>query len=140
MYRLCKIISAILKEQYGIRRLSLEEQIIAIEKHSKSLSEWREGIGSFLDEIWINAGLLIPPFSRQCTVLNLAFSHATILTHRPLVLSNFSKLAQPLGTRKGRVQTTIQESSQQCVSAAVCVLKIVTNLCENQHMYGAFWV
>lgn len=138
--RLCTIIGAILREQYGIQRLSMGEQAALIEKHMTSLSQWKEGIASFMDGLWTNANLLIPPFSRQCTVLNLAHSHAIVLTNRPLLLCSAAKLARILDCGNAKLHSFIQESSQHCVNAAAIILKIVTDLCERQRMYGAFWV
>ncbi|KAF2116459.1 fungal-specific transcription factor domain-containing protein [Lophiotrema nucula] len=138
--KLSRILSSILKEQYSVRRLPLDEQARTSEKNTRSLDDWHSSIKDFLQLQFKNADLLIPPFRRQCTVLNLAFSHAVILANRQLLLSNFARLARPSqGMGEKEAKDVIQKSQQRCIEGASMIIKIVVSLCEGQNMYGAFW-
>lgn len=82
--RLLKIVSAILRELYGIRRLSHERQEEVIRLHDARLAQWREELADFLDIS--NTDIMMPLFRRQHATLHLAYSHAIILLHRQALL------------------------------------------------------
>ena len=138
--RLSKIISVVLRQLYGIRRLSTEFMVSLVGQHSQALMDWRSSISSFLDMDVSSMSLLRPPFSRQCTVLNLAYSHAIVLVNRPLLLSGTIDRTSSTATARSSLDQPIRSAIRRCVEAAERIVRIVSDLCERQKMFGAFWV
>lgn len=138
--RLSRIISGILKDLYGIGRLTNNTRALRIQDYDSQLRQWRNGIAGFLDAETSNVSLLMPPFSRQWSVLNMAYGHAAILLHRPFLLSNFANLARPANAGNDLLEGVIRKSADKCVEAAMDIVRITIELCENGQMFGSFWV
>ncbi|KAF4550586.1 Fungal specific transcription factor domain-containing protein 7 [Elsinoe fawcettii] len=133
--RLSRIISSILTAQYGIIRPSWDKHATLAKAHLEKIADWRLEIQSFLDAQWTSIGLMIPPFSRQCTVLNLASCYTTILTTRPLLLCG----RQAIQSCPPAVRDKIRESRLAGLDAALRIIKIVRVLCDGNKMFEAFW-
>lgn len=140
--RLLKIVSAILRELYGIRRLSHERQEEVIRLHDARLAQWREELADFLDIS--NTDIMMPLFRRQHATLHLAYSHAIILLHRQALLqrnpapSTTAITATARG--KGPVPGSAQFSVQRCLDAATTIVTKLRDLVEKKQMYSAYWV
>jgi hypothetical protein len=138
--RLSQIISGILKDLYGIRRIDPAVRASITKKYATELGQWRSGIAYFLDLQPIDASLMIPLSQRQNTVLNLAFRHALILLHRPSLLSNFASLTQTSVNPPSSLRVPLDRSVADCIEAALGILAIINNLWEAKQIYRAFWV
>ncbi|KAE8146731.1 fungal-specific transcription factor domain-containing protein [Aspergillus avenaceus] len=135
--KLSKIISGILHDLYGIRKLTLEALLSTAERYANRMREWRKELSPFLDIPSVH--LLMITYQRQYTVLNLAFYHAHILLYRPFVLKSLTPLKDRGGNRDGSLYVMAEQNIQSCLEAAMKIVSIVHNLCENGRMYRAFW-
>lgn len=143
--RLSQILSGILRDIYSIRARSHSDRLTLTEKYTKELKSWRSSISHFLDTDRSQAAPLVPIFQRQSNSLNLAYWHTVILTHRPLLLSNFARLHR--GNRSGGDSGTdeaIREKTNQsigiCLRAAMCIVELVNDIIEARQLYRAYWV
>lgn len=110
-----------------------------MERISKELSDWHVELARFLDADIFSTALIIPIFQRQRNVLNLTYWHAIILTHRPVVLSNFAGLSRK--SRSGGDETSqVEESVKQCLMAAMNTVNTIDDIMRSRQMFGAFWV
>lgn len=111
-------------------------------KYSNDLKKWRADITRFLDAQGINTSLLIPVFQRQRNVLNFAYWHAMILTHRPFLLNNFARL-QSHGvsySADSAQRAQSDDSVRECLQAAMNIVDTVDELMHAGQMFRAFWV
>lgn len=157
--RLSKIVSIILRDLYAIRPIPSATRAALTAKHTAALSAWRHGdmgLARFLDADHVSASLLIPIFQRQRNVLNLAYWHAILLTHRPVLLSNFAYLRQGVSSSGGNTTTgnvssradvrdpdmraQAQASMKQCLDAAMHIIEIVDDLFQDGQLFRAYWV
>lgn len=131
----------ILRDLYSIRPSSFSNRCALAAKYSQNLKQWRAELSQFLDD-GINMALLIPIFQRQRNVLNLAYWHAMILTHRPFLLSNFARLQRNGKSRRRSVPHKDQagDSVQACLDAAMHVVDTVNDLIQAGQLFRAFWV
>jgi len=136
--RLSKIISGILKDLYGIKRLDMDKQVDVIQKYDSQLVEWRGEISDFLD--LPNPDVMITVFRRQHTVLLLAFSHAMILLHRPALLRKTATLPGNHDSQTNPPQDKRSSSVWKCMEAAGRIVSKLRELTEKKQMYQAFWV
>ncbi|KAL5334812.1 hypothetical protein BJX70DRAFT_391120 [Aspergillus crustosus] len=136
--KLSRIISGILRDLYGIRRVTLHSQSIAAAKHGAELDQWRAELSVFVDLPSVD--MLMLTYQRQYTVLNLAFYHAQILLLRPFVLKDFKSLALPVSSESNYISKTVDQNTQRCLGAALKITNILRDLCENGKMYHTFWV
>ena len=86
--------------------------------------------------------MLIAIFRRQRNVLNLAYWHTMVLTHRPFLMSNFAEL-QHTSRSEGQEnlhRDQIDENIKECLDAAMNIVNIVNDLIQNEMMFQAFWV
>lgn len=91
-------------------------------------------MAEFLDSSRINTSLLLPIYQRQRHVLNLAYWHATILTHRPFLLNKFG------ATRTSANTTQVEDRVKECLQAALNICDLVDELISAKMMFKAFWV
>ncbi|KAG8630084.1 hypothetical protein KVT40_001703 [Elsinoe batatas] len=133
--KLSRIISSVLTQQYGIIRPSWDVHASLARSHLEQIATWRSEILPFLDAQWTSIGLMIPPFSRQCTVLNLASCYTTLLTARPLLLCS----RQALQSCTLMVQSQIRECRLAGLDAAMRIIKIVRGLCDGNKMFDVLW-
>ena len=138
LHRLSKIISGILKDLYGIKRLNIDKQVDVIQKYDNQLVEWRREICDFLD--LSNPDVMITVFRRQHTVLQLAFSHAMILLHRPALLRKTTTLPGNHDSQVNPLQAKLSSSVSKCMDAAGKIVSKLRELSEKKQMYQAFWV
>ncbi|KAJ0162112.1 Activator of stress, partial [Colletotrichum tanaceti] len=151
--KLSRIVSMILRDLYSIRPSSFSNRCALAAKYSQNLKHWRAEMSQFLDD-GVNTALLIPIFQRQRNVLNLAYWHAMILTHRPFLLSNFARLQRSgnggggggnSGSGKGRRRSVpphkdqTEESVHACLDAAMHVVDTVNDLIQAGQLFRAFW-
>ncbi|EFW99074.1 nonribosomal peptide synthetase-like protein [Grosmannia clavigera kw1407] len=138
--RLARIVSVILRDLYSIHPISTSTRASLSRKHSEALAAWRREISRFLDTDRDGASLLMPVFQRQINVLNLAYWHALLLTHRPLLLSNFAYLQRyGADSRNASDRVYIQESTNRCLDAAMSIIEIVDNISQGGQLFKAFW-
>ncbi|EXJ80154.1 hypothetical protein A1O1_08296 [Capronia coronata CBS 617.96] len=135
--KLSKIISGILRDLYGIKKMSLEALVEAVARYDGRLTEWRSEISGFLD--LPNADLMVVVYQRQYTVLNLAYCHAVILLHRPFLLRRSASSSSVGVGQMESLQTKINSSIQKCLQAACKIISILRELTEKNRMYHAFW-
>ncbi|ETS78693.1 hypothetical protein PFICI_08546 [Pestalotiopsis fici W106-1] len=131
--KLSQIVSTILWDLYSIHPATKTQRAALITKSSKALKEWRAGLAHFLDDQNVNAALLIPIYQRQRNVLNLAYWHAVILTHRPVLLRNFPHLQEPRNANRSH------SSIRECLAAAMSIVKTVDALVGAGQMLKAYW-
>ncbi|OLN97926.1 Activator of stress genes 1 [Colletotrichum chlorophyti] len=138
--KLSRIVSMILRDLYSIRPSSFSNRCALAAKYSQNLRQWRAEMSQFLDD-GINTALLIPIFQRQRNVLNLAYWHAMILTHRPFLLSNFARLQRNGKGRRRSVphKDQTEESVHACLDAAMHVVDTVNDLIQAGQLFRAFW-
>ncbi|OAA67964.1 nonribosomal peptide synthetase-like protein [Niveomyces insectorum RCEF 264] len=160
--RLSKIVSRILRDLYAIRPISSAARAALSAKHTGALEAWRRDMARFLDADAVSASLLIPIFQRQRHVLNLAYWHAVLLTHRPLLLSNFAYLQRRRTTTSAAAATATamatappgearpdardqparaqaQDSMLKCLDAAMHIIQIVDGLFHDNQLFRAYW-
>ncbi len=121
----------------------MTERIDHTATYMKQLKTWRMEMASFLDQANSNTAPLVLIFQRQKNVLNLAYWHTVILTNRPLLLSNFSRLTN--STRSGQPEegerrAHINESVSECLHAALEIVGIVDMMTKAKQLLRAFWV
>ncbi|KZL75298.1 fungal specific transcription factor domain-containing protein [Colletotrichum tofieldiae] len=138
--KLSRIVSMILRDLYSIRPSSFSNRCALAAKYSQNLKHWRAEMSQFLDD-GVNTALLIPIFQRQRNVLNLAYWHAMILTHRPFLLSNFARLQRNGKARRRSVphKDQTEESVHACLDAAMHVVDTVNDLIQAGQLFRAFW-
>ncbi|KFX98813.1 hypothetical protein O988_04180 [Pseudogymnoascus sp. VKM F-3808] len=136
--KLSRIISKILRDLYSIRPPSTADRCAFTAEYSKSLKAWRADTSFFLDGQNINTAMLIPIFGRQRNVLNLAYWHTIVLTHRPFLLSNFTQLQHNSYGREMHKDETSQ-NIKECLDAAMNIVNTVNNLIQSSMMFQAFW-
>lgn len=123
--------------------MTMTQRLSRTEKYMKELKSWRYDMSSFLDMDVHNTALLILIFQRQRNVLNLAYWHTVILTNRPLLLANFARLSSStrrLPFEKNEQRAQIDESTKECLGAAMEIVGIVNGLVEAKQLFRAFWV
>lgn len=136
-----RIISAILRDLYSIKPISESKRIALAAKHTNALEEWRAEISYFLDVKGINVSFMKPIFQRQKNVLNFAYWHAMILTHRPFLLSNFARLQRAGSNSSGGAQKArTNENVQECLQAAMNIVETVNGLFQADQMFRGYWV
>ncbi|KAK7397898.1 hypothetical protein QQX98_012733 [Neonectria punicea] len=128
--RLSRILSGILRDIYSIKPISNSDCFALTAKYTEDLNGWRMDMSPFLDADGINTAPLVPIFQRQRNVLNLAYWHTLILTHRPLLLSNFARLRS--GRRRGR-------EYRECLQAAMSIVGTVDDIIQARQLFQAFW-
>lgn len=136
--KLSKIISGILRDLYGIRRVTLQSQSAATTKYGAELAQWRKEISAFIDLPSVD--MMMVTYQRQYTVLNLAFYHAQILLYRSFILRDFKNLALPVADESNHLSKSVNQNIQTCLEAAMKIASILRELCENGRMYHTFWV
>lgn len=130
-----KIIGGILRDLYGLKRLSPEKQEYVTQSYDKNLTQWRNELKDFLGII--NTEMLRPLFQRQHTVLELAHSQAIILLHRHALLT---KSPLSIVRQDNTVQANTQYSVRRCLDAATTIVTKLRGLVEKKQMYSAYWV
>lgn len=110
----------------------------AVEQISKDLHEWRLEMTRFLDVDIYSTLFLVSIFQRQRNVLNLTYWHAIILTHRPFILSNLSRLSRNSGA--GQDNTPTEENLTECLDAAMKTVNTISEITESRQLFRAFWV
>ncbi|KAJ4556006.1 hypothetical protein HRR78_001664 [Exophiala dermatitidis] len=136
--KLARIISKILRDLYSIKPISANRRAVLTERVSKDLSDWRVDLSRFLDADCFTTSLLMPISQRQRNVLNLTYWHAIILTHRPFLLTNFTRLSQQSKTTvEGDLR--IEESVQQCLTAAMNTVNTIDEMTQNGQILRSFW-
>lgn len=136
--KLSKIISGILRDLYGIRRVTLQSQSVATTKYGAELAQWRKEISAFIELPSVD--MMMVTYQRQYTVLNLAFYHAQILLYRSFILRDFKNLAIPAADENNHLSKSVNQNIQTCLEAAMKITSILRDLCENGRMYHTFWV
>lgn len=140
--KLSRIIDQILRELYPIWPLSTSVRLTMADQCSKALRDWHHEQVDFLDPGRISAALFLPIYQRQRSALNLAYWHATILTHRSFLLGKFGTGANvddspsKATSQNQRVESHIQE----CLQAAVNICDLVDELIRAKTMFKGFWV
>lgn len=132
--RLSRINDGILKDLYPIWPLSTSVRLKVTAQYSTRLRNWYQEMAEFLDSGRINTSLLLPIYQRQRHVLNLAYWHATILTHRPFLLNKFGV------TRTSANTTQVEDRVKECLQAALNICDLVDELISTKMMFKAFWV
>lgn len=139
--KLSRLLDGILRDLYPIRPLSTKTCLALTSPYAIKLKQWYEEYKDFLDSRRINAALLLPIYQRQRNVLNLAYWHATILTHRPFLLRKLESRQSDRNTsRDATVEDHVDVHVSLCIDAAMNICNLVTELIEARAMFKAFWV
>lgn len=137
--KMSRILSMILRNVYSIHSTSRNDKHAYATIHTKELVEWRADVAHFLDPVTNMP--LIPIFQRQKNVLNLAYWHTMILTHRPFLLRNFAQLQN--GSRPRRddreFEARIEQSVHECLKAAMNITKTVDDMYRGGQLFRAYW-
>ncbi|KAL6786778.1 fungal-specific transcription factor domain-containing protein [Trichoderma sp. SZMC 28012] len=137
--KMSRILSMILRNVYSIHTTSRNDKHAFATIHTKELVEWRADVAHFLDPVTNMP--LIPIFQRQKNVLNLAYWHTMILTHRPFLLRNFAQLQN--GSRPRRddheFESRIDQSVHECLQAAMNITKTVNDMYQGGQLFRAYW-
>ncbi|KAF9875403.1 hypothetical protein CkaCkLH20_07223 [Colletotrichum karsti] len=140
--RLSRILSGILHDVYSIRPASTSAKFSFTTKYTADLKAWRSDISRFLDPD-MNAVPLVMIFQRQRNVLNLAYWHTMILTHRPHLLSNFARLKNGNSSqrrpRDDAHEQQTKESVRECLDSAMSIVQTVDDMIQAGQLYRAFW-
>ncbi|KAH6670261.1 nonribosomal peptide synthetase-like protein [Plectosphaerella plurivora] len=141
-FQLSRIVANILRDLYGIRPPSTENQFKLAARYAGDIDAWRSGVAYLVDTDGVDPSLFQPIFARQRNVLNMACWHAQLLVHRPFLLNNFASLAN-LGTtrqsRSGRNADLVDEHVQRCLEAAMSIVGLVDDLDSGGQLYNTFW-
>ncbi len=131
----------ILRDLYSIKPTSTSDRCALVAKYSHSLKVWRAGIPHFLDADSKDSAPLIPIFQRQRNVLNLAYWHTVILTHRGFLLKNFTQLQYDSRRQyKGIQKAQFEDSVGECLRAAISIVDTVDELFRSGLLFRSFWV
>ncbi|KAI0011484.1 fungal-specific transcription factor domain-containing protein [Xylariaceae sp. FL0662B] len=136
-FKLSRILSMIIRDLYSIRPASYTERHAFAAEYTKSLRNWRAEMRGFLDTD-TSLAPIVPIFQRQKNVLNLAYWHTMIMTHRSFLLSNFAGQGSVRG-RDDPHKSQTEESIRQCLQSAVQIVTIVDEMCQTGQMYRAYW-
>ncbi|KAF2009103.1 hypothetical protein BU24DRAFT_497644 [Aaosphaeria arxii CBS 175.79] len=140
-FKLSRIVSMILRDLYPIRPLRTADRCAFAAKYSQNLKTWRAEVPRFLNAENKDRAPLIPIFQRQRNILNLAYWHTVILTHRPFLLSNRIHITNTSrASQLGPHRAQIEESVDQCLRAALCVVEIMNELSNSGQMFRSFWL
>ncbi|KAL7898522.1 fungal-specific transcription factor domain-containing protein [Trichoderma sp. SZMC 28014] len=137
--KMSRILSMILRNVYSIHATSRDEKHAFATIHTKELVEWRENVAHFLEPV-IHMPL-IPIFQRQKNVLNLAYWHTMILTHRPFLLRNFANLQNGSRPRRNdrEFESRIEQSVNECLQAATNITRTVNDMYQGGQLFRAYW-
>lgn len=138
--KIAQIISRVLRDLYSIKPVSDARRAAAVASISRDLNAWRTELAWFLDADVLSASLIMPIFQRQRNVLNLTYWHSVILTHRPFVLSNFARLAHGRAGAGSNSNSQTEESTKQCLHAAMKTVAIIDEITQNRQLFRALWV
>ncbi|OAL51700.1 hypothetical protein IQ07DRAFT_506722 [Pyrenochaeta sp. DS3sAY3a] len=139
-FKLSRIVSMILKDLYSIKPCSTAERCRFAAEHSQQLLSWRASLPRFLNADNIMQAPLIPLFQRQRNVLNLAFWHTVVLTHRPLILNNFARLnGRSRARQNSPYASQIAQSVEECLKAAMCITETLDEMVQSRQMFRSFW-
>ncbi|KAH6698175.1 fungal-specific transcription factor domain-containing protein [Leptodontidium sp. MPI-SDFR-AT-0119] len=137
-FKLYRIMSIVLRDLYSIHPASIVRQYEFAERYSQVLREWRDDIPRFLDADSNGSTPLIPIFQRQRDVLNLAYWHAMVLTHRPLLLRNFAKIQ--CGNHENTThEPHVERSVRECLDAAMHIVDRMDDMFQSGLMFRSFW-
>ncbi|KAH9205228.1 hypothetical protein DL95DRAFT_439208 [Leptodontidium sp. 2 PMI_412] len=137
-FKLYRIMSIVLRDLYSIHPASIVRQYEFAERYSQVLREWRDDIPRFLDADSNGSTPLILIFQRQRDVLNLAYWHAMVLTHRPLLLRNFAKVQ--CGNHENTThEPHIERSVRECLDAAMHIVDRMDDMFQSGLMFRSFW-
>lgn len=140
--KLSRILDQILRDLYPISPLSKEMRLERTDRCSRALEEWYKEQQQFLLYSRLNANLVLPIYHRQRTALELAYGHATILTHRPFLLATYKEEARENESSTARNPRCLQMEPhvQECLAAAVTICCTLDELIKTRTMFKAFWV
>ncbi|KAH8680559.1 fungal-specific transcription factor domain-containing protein [Xylariales sp. PMI_506] len=139
-YKLHLILSRVLRDLYSIRPLSTSEQYTLARKYSQQLKEWRKNSPDFLQVENKAAPPLITIFQRQRDVLNFTYWHAVVVTNRPMLLKNFTRVQGDTGgAMGGSHHARIVDGVSECVQAALSIADRVFQMFESGGMFRSFW-
>lgn len=140
--KLSRILDQILRDLYPISPLSKEMRFERTDRCSKALKEWYKEQEEFLLYSRLNADLVLPIYHRQRTALELAYGHATILTHRPFLLATYREETsenEDTNTRNAE-HLRMEPHITECLGAAVTICCTLDELIKTRSMFKAFWV
>lgn len=139
--RLSRIIDQILRDLYPIAPLSTPARLEMAGRCARALGDWHREHDDFLDPGRISAALFLPIYQRQRSALNLAYWHATILTHRSFLLGQLGTGTTSAGRWKETCQDQrVEDYVQECLRAAVNICELVDELMRTKTMFKGFWV
>ncbi|KAF4785159.1 finger protein [Colletotrichum scovillei] len=138
--KLSRIVARVLRSLYGIKSISTEEHLTLAARFDEDLSEWREPISYLLDTVG-SSTLFVKLVLRQRDLLQLAFWHAQILVHRPLLINSinsFSGHVQENGSGRLRYEE-IRKNIQRCVDAATEIAKHINHINDAGELYSTLF-
>jgi hypothetical protein len=143
LYRLSQILSGVLSDIYSIKAMSITERFSLTARYMKEVRAWRADLSDFLGQSSSNAAPLVLIYQRQQNILNLAYWHTVILINRPLLLANFARLSNRTSIsqrqEQGR-QVHVSESVDECLNAAMEIVRVVDRMIQANQLFRAFWV
>lgn len=140
--KLTRIVSLVLRDLYSIRPPSLNLRVDLSSKYTSDLHAWRAALIPFLNDDegrGIDSHLLIPIYQRQRSVLNLAYYHATLLIHRPFLLSNFASLTHMPTHSTFNASIDTSSNISTCLEAAMNIVRVVDDVFTSSNLFRSFW-
>ena len=134
---------SILRQLYPLKPITASRRTVVTAEISRSLTDWRADLDTFLDSENFNASLFLPIVQRQRNVLNLTYWHAIILTHRPFLLNNSHGDRSANGSLDDNVsneEAQTEQSVQQCLDSAMNTVRVINQMTQSRQMYRAFWI
>lgn len=129
--KLAQLIERTTKEVYSLKPISTHERLAAARRCGEALHSWRESLPPHLGAV--RPLTLTPIFCRQATALTLAYCHAIMHANRPFLLG-----AENMGT-EGDGHTPLDESVEECLSAARTALETVDSMSRDNSLFYSLW-
>jgi len=136
-------VKSILRQLYPLKPITASRRNVLTTEISRSLTDWRADLDTFLDSENFNASLFLPIVQRQRNVLNLTYWHAIILTHRPFLLNSSHgdrPTKGPVDNAVSNDEAQTEQSVQQCLDSAMNTVRVINQMTQSRQMYRAFWI
>lgn len=134
--RLAQILSGIIRDLYGVQKISISLRLQRATKLQLELQNWRASINSFFD---LDPAKLNTIFAMQYTGLQLAYSQARILLHRPFVLQDPDSDALR-GFNVPELYKQIASNTAECINAAIDIVNLIDAMYQKDKSFSSSWV
>ncbi|RSL50711.1 hypothetical protein CEP54_011774 [Fusarium duplospermum] len=136
--RLARILGRILREFYrpAMKNQTISQPPEAAAEFDRLLNEWQDSLPAYLDYIVLPPSALSVMTQRQMCTLKLAFSHASLLLHRPFILYSMETTL--------RKPSYLEDWVKRCHDKSIAAANMVVSECKYLYQRGlftrAFWM